>query len=315
MSKFAIYNYNFLRIIEPHPQMQLDFPGWADVDVEESFGHRQQLLDELLLADYAEPYPFENARKKRYWHRQIVKPQDGVYVMRVANVTRVTITDENLHDSNYTDYRNCLVIIDNRPGIQRIAIEQRSKAFRETKTVAHILEASLSKLLAPRRLKVMLTAVYDSRIFWNTVQQYPQGFSKVRFHLPPLNLERLARVMDRYLTEAREDWDSDLDFSFGAGEGGVLKIDPDNPRQRALIEGASAAGGWIVMKPKGENRPVCCGKNEFVVYEIDRRLLERLTAADPALPGLEASPMDDVKRIMKEIPDVPMSAEKGDGRR
>lgn len=69
------------------------------------------------------------------------------------------------------------------------------------------------------------------------------------------------------------------------------------------------------MKPKGENRPVCCGKNEFVVYEIDRRLLDRLTAADPALPGLEASPMDDVKRIMKEIPDVPMSAKKGDGRR
>lgn len=28
MSKFAIYNYNFLRIIEPNVEHQLEFPDW-----------------------------------------------------------------------------------------------------------------------------------------------------------------------------------------------------------------------------------------------------------------------------------------------
>ena len=125
--KFAIYNYNFLRIIEPNKQLQMEFPDWQVVDVEESFRNRQYLLGDILLSDYNTPYQFENAKKKKYWHVQVVKPQDEVYVMRVANVTNVTITDEHLKAKNYADYRNCLVIIDNRPGIQRIAIERKTK--------------------------------------------------------------------------------------------------------------------------------------------------------------------------------------------
>ena len=145
--KFAIYNYNFLRIIEPNKQLQMEFPDWQVVDVEESFRNRQQVLGDILQSDYHTPYQFENAKKKEYWHRQVVKPQDEVYVMRVANVTNVTITDEHLKAKNYADYRNCLVIIDNRHGIQRIAIERKTKAFSDTKTVARIIEASLCKLL------------------------------------------------------------------------------------------------------------------------------------------------------------------------
>ena len=158
MSGFAIYNYNFLRIIRPNEEYQLEFPDWVKVNVQESFENRQQLLEELLLTDFEKPFPFENARKKPYWHKQIVKPQDNVYVMRVANVTNVTITDEHLKSQKYADYRNCLVIIDNRPGIQRIAIERKSTAFSHTKTVANILEASFCKLLKSKLLKVELAA-------------------------------------------------------------------------------------------------------------------------------------------------------------
>lgn len=44
MSKFAIYNYNFLRIIEPNEEHQLEFPDWENVNVKESFENRQQFL-------------------------------------------------------------------------------------------------------------------------------------------------------------------------------------------------------------------------------------------------------------------------------
>ena len=52
MSGFAIYNYNFLRIIRPNEEYQLEFPDWVKVNVQESFENRQQLLEELLLADF-----------------------------------------------------------------------------------------------------------------------------------------------------------------------------------------------------------------------------------------------------------------------
>lgn len=301
---FAIYNYNFLRIIEPNKQLQMEFPEWQVVDVEESFNNRQFLLGDILLSDYNTPYQFENAKKKKYWHVQVVKPQDEVYVMRVANVTNVTITDEHLKSKNYADYRNCLVIIDNRPGIQRIAIERKTKAFSDTKTVAGILEASLCKLLRQKLLKVKLTAVYGTNVFWTTLNDYPDGFRKVRFHFPHLNLERLTKVMDKYLKTAREDWDSDLDFSFGANEGGVVKIDSNNERQRALVEGASGGGVWIEMYPKGKRRPVFCGKNQFVVMGVDSKVFEELVSNEQVIPEVGQSAMDKVKLFMKKIPDV-----------
>lgn len=305
MSKFAIYNYNFLRIIEPNPEYQIEFPGWKNVNVQESFDNRQQLLEEFLLADFKKPFLFENARKKLFWHKQIVKPQDNVYVMRVANVTDVTITDEHLMSKKYADYRNCLVIIDNRPGIQRIAIERKSKAFSHTKTVANILEASICKYLKEKLLKVKLSAVYSTNAFWTTVHDHPEGFCKVRFHFPHLNLDRLTKAMDKYLTTARKDWDSDLDFSFGANEGGTVAIDPDNKRQTALIEGASGAGVFIEMFPKGNKRKaLLCGKDQFVVQEIDSEVFNQLVNGTQPLPGIEKSAMDQVKLFMKNIPNV-----------
>ena len=305
-TKFAIYNYNFLRIIEPDTQTRIEFPDWERVDAKVSFEQRQLLLDELLTRDFDAPFPFENAKKKRYWHRQIVRPEESVYVMRVANVTDVTITDENLTDRNYKDYRNCLVIIDNRPGIQRIAIERKTKAFSDTKTVANILEASLSKLLRAKLLEVKLTAVYATHVFWETVQDYPLGFKKVRFHFPPLNLVRLKRVIDRYLNLAREDWDSDIDIAFNAREGGSVKIDRDNPRQKALVEGAAEAGVWVEMYPRdGKRKVIYCGKDQFVVQEIDEAVFQDLISDHQGvIAQIGEAPMDKVKRFMKLIPEA-----------
>ena len=310
--KFAIYNYNFLRIIEPNKQLQLEFPEWQKVDVEESFENRQQMFGDILQSDYHTPYQFESARGKQYWHRQVVKPQDEVYVMRVANVTNVTITDEQLKSKDYADYRNCLVIVDNRPGIQRVAIERKTKAFSDTKTVAGILETSLCKLLRQKLLKVKLTDVYGTNVFWTTLNDYPDGFRKVRFHFPPLSLERLTKVMDKYLKTAREDWDSDLDFSFGANEGGVVKIDPDNERQRALVKGASGGGVWIEMYPKGKRRPVYCGKNQFVVMNVDSEVFDELVSDQRVIPNVGSSAMDKVKQFMKQVPDVFNNQDKAD---
>lgn len=56
--KFAIYNYNFLRIIEPNKQLQMEFPDWQVVDVEESFRNRQQVLGDILQSDFHAPYQF-----------------------------------------------------------------------------------------------------------------------------------------------------------------------------------------------------------------------------------------------------------------
>lgn len=160
-------------------------------------------------------------------------------------------------------------------------------------------------MLKSKLLKVELSAVYSSNVFWDMLKKYPNGFSKVTFHFPHLNLDRLTKVMDKYLKTAREDWDSDLDFTFGANEGGAVKIDPENSRQTALIAGASGAGAWIKMLPNGEKgKAILCGKDQFVVRELDSEVFNNLVIGAQPIPGMGQSAMDKVKVFMKDMPDT-----------
>jgi len=150
-----------------------------------------------------------------------------------------------------------------------------------------------------------LFAVYGTNVFWSTVKEYPQGFKKIVFHFPHLNLERLTNTMEKYLSLVRADWDSDLSFSLGANEGGIVKIDKNNERQNALINGASGAGTWIKMYPKNSKRRfVSCGKDEFVIQEIDSVIFDKIQGEDPVIPGIGESSMDKLKIFMKNIPEA-----------
>lgn len=303
MANFVIYNYQFARIIEPDEQYQIRFPDWKAVDVEESFAKKQEILDEVLECDYKNTFQFVNKRGWEYWHKQIVEPQDGVYVMRVANVRSLSITNEQLKEEIVKDYRNCLVIIDNRKGIQRIAIEKKTKVFQRTQTVAGILQATLNVLLKRYRLKVLLDAPYPKHEFWRIVKEYPKGFKKITFHFPHLNLDRLTKIMDGFLTEVRDDWNSDLEFSFGADDGGALDLEKNKKRKEALVDGASGTGAWIVMYPNGDKR-IFCGKGQFVVKELDDKVFEQLVGDQAMLKNMATTPFDKVKIFMKNLPDV-----------
>ncbi len=310
MANFVIYNYQFARIIEPNEQHQIQFPEWETVDVEESFARRQEILDEVLNHDYRNTIQFVNKRGWEYWHKQIVKPQDEVYVMRVANVRNLSITNEQLKEEIVKDYRNCLVIIDNRKGLQRIAIEKKTMVFQKTKTVASILEATLNVLLRRYRLKVIMEAPYPKQVFWQVVQEHPKGFKKITFHFPHLNLDRLVRVMDGFLTDVRRDWSSDLEFSLRADDGGALDLETNKARKKALVEGASAHGTsngdgtYIVMYPKDGGKRIFVGKGHYVEKTLDDRVFEKLVGDEILLKDMGTTPYDKVKVFMKNLPNV-----------
>ena len=73
----------------------------------------------------------------------------------------------------------------------------------------------------------------------------------------------------------------------------------------ALIEGASGAGVFIEMFPKGNKRKALfCGKDQFVVQELDSEVFNQLIDGTQTLPGMDKSAMDQVKLFMKNIPNV-----------
>ena len=186
-------------------------------------------------------------------------------------------TNEKQEKENFDDYPYVKVIIDNRLGMQRILIEQNSTVFKDPKAVANILQKTFNKQLAKYMLRIELYSQFPEKDFWNEVSKHPEGFRKVIFHFPKLNLKRLSDSVEEYFTAARHDWESGIDLAFVAEKGEVLKLDESNERQKALAKCMATTGqpttkdktNSIEMITAGEaKRHIWIGKDSYVTVHI-----------------------------------------------
>lgn len=185
MIRFSLYNYMFEKCAED----DFFYDEERQQEVERNFIHRQKCFDDVFIDDFnnEKRINFTNARGTQYLHRFLLAPyrEEGVYILMILNNCRGTRHDEQLNSIPFDDYRRCIIIIDNRPGVQLLAIENSTTAFRTMKSVENILEKTFSRIMAQRfSLKVSIRNLYNSSCFWEIVNdrnRYPRGFRKVEF--------------------------------------------------------------------------------------------------------------------------------------
>lgn len=310
MVTLAIFNYQFDKIITHSIQYELDGLGSVLMAADESFPQKQRIFGEMLRKDFKKASPndvihFKNAfGPKEYIHRHLMPPTDDIVIMRIANRKTQTIVDAELKEKQVEDYQNCIVMIDNRPGIQRILIENKKKAFADVKQVAGILAYTFNLLLELYSLKIRLDHLKDDRVFWSYVndqRQFPKGFHKVSFHLPYPNLERLKKVYDRLFNKARESFDASIDMDFVAQEGGSVRFDENDPYQKETIEWLMQDAGADIKLYSNDSKKTAIpiGKDSYRVISISNTTIQRVTE-DAVNGDLFGSPaLDEVKRKTK----------------
>ena len=171
MATFALYNYEFEQLPDD------DFFGkpLRKQLSDESFAHRQARFGQLLMDDYSgtKPLIYANKRGTQYIHQFIAKPDDGIFAMMLLNNHKRTTHDKSLQPHSIDDYRRCIVFVDNRPGIQRLAIEVNPAAFTKLSTVENILFHTLSVALASRfAITIRLEHLFQAARFWDIVGDY-----------------------------------------------------------------------------------------------------------------------------------------------
>ena len=275
MATFAIFNYQFDKIVEHARQGELEGMGTVLMSADEAFPQKQKIFGEMLNKDFKKEKSidvihFTNGHgPKEYIHRHLMPPTDDIVIMRVANRKTQTIVDENLREKQVDDYQNCIVMIDNRPGIQRMLIENKKTAFRDVKSLANILEYTFNRLLRQYSLVISLDHLQDSRQFWqyaNDRRTYPQGFYRICFKLPYPNLERLRKVYDRLFSQAQKSFDSRLDMDF-TNPNGQVRLDENDPYQKEAIKWfmEDAGGDVILYSNMAKKSPIVVGKKTHSV--------------------------------------------------
>lgn len=294
MSTFSYYNYQFSRLV-PSSSVQDEFSTTTvstTVHADGNFARKQEILSEILAADSdgSRKIVFRSPRgKKRHLHSYLVPYADGMAVMKISNRRAHVVEKEDFTKETHDEFPSCIVVIDNRPGIQRIVIEKRALAFAGVDQVQGILQSTLRRLLRPYGLSVSIDQLHTRSAFWdvaNDAGRYPLGFRRISFRLPHLNLERLRKAMESYMTMARESYGSDLSWSQESVKGGRLKLDENDTFQASLVGALMEEVGGnnvITLLPNGKGRkPVHVGKDNYLTGDIAADVFDRLAESDSA---------------------------------
>jgi len=310
MAQFAIFNYQFDKFVKQSRQYELEGMNRDVMSADEAFPKKQEIFGELLQKDFVKANQEDvihfrsKAGIKEYIHRHLMPPTDDITVMRIANRRTQTIVDVDLNEKCVDDYQNCIVIIDNRPGIQRILIENKKTAFADVKQVEGILTNTFNQLLLRYGLVMSLYHLQDDRVFWQCVSDnrlYPQGFYKISFHLPYPNLERLKTVYERLFNKARESFDTRINMDFVAPKGGKIRLDENDSYQKETIGWLMADAGADIKLYSNDSKksPIPIGRESFRVVTISNPTLLRLSE-DAVNGDLFGSPaLEEVKRVTK----------------
>ena len=275
MSTFAIFNYQFDKIMEHARQGELKGMETVLMPADEAFPQKQKIFGDILKNDFK----------------------------KGKSIDVIHFTNGHGREKQVDDYQNCIVMIDNRPGIQRMLIENKKTAFRDVKSLAAILQYTFNQLLRRYSLTISLDHLQDSRQFWqyaNDLRAYPTGFYRICFKLPYPNLDRLRKVFDRLFSQAQKSFDSRLNMDFINPEGKV-RLDENDPYQKEAIKWfMEEAGGDVTLYSNlAKKTPIHVGENSYRAITVSNTIIQKVTedAVNNDLFG--SSALDEVKRKLK----------------
>ena len=126
----------------------------------------------------------ENDEKKVYKHQVYhLSMNENIIVMRIAN-DKPKMVEQDFKEVSVRNEPSCYVIIDNRDGCRRIAVQRNRKAFDQPKHVCNIITESVNKrMLAECHIRVELRPQFYPRDFYKAWKMHQHHTQRLRFNL------------------------------------------------------------------------------------------------------------------------------------
>lgn len=170
-----------------------------------------------------------------------------------------------------------IVIINNSPDTQIIAISRNTRAFSSGAVIAKILQENLGRILQRYMITIHVEAIFDKSEFWHIVDEYRGRITSVNFELISPNMANISKGLELDLARLNADTNSHrTDLKLNSTEGSSLEIKQDNPLVNSLVEYSSKGGGDIEVRIKGIKKTIRTSRSVREI-SIDELSIENLT--------------------------------------
>ena len=187
-----------------------------------------------------------------------VHSEGDLIVFRLAAKKGRIIQDSNFTQKEVEDFPDVLVIINNNPQIQKIAISRNIQAFSNSNVVLHILESKYKDLLRAYNLQIYIKPIFKTYEFWQIANQYEGRVQGLEFELIKPNMSNISGSL-------RESFKSIIDITNShitklemkaSKESSLENINSENEDLKGMVDYASEGGGEISIKVKGVKRKI-----------------------------------------------------------
>ena len=262
MAKLQIFTYEFNYINQLEEGSM--FKEIENVDVRNSRARKQEILNDYLQYMSDKNLPFVKGKKQ--YQQIVVWQEDGIWDLRIANNKKQKIEHEFIQ-KRIPDNPSCAVLIDNRKGVQTIAIQKLSTSFSTPNSLAKIMMETLNQYLAKKRLRINIAPRYDPHDFWDVVNNHPYKIKMVHFQFPFPNLPVISDMIGNIINTA-DDMNGAPQLSWLANDDEVLTPRQDTDLLNRCVEACAAIGSVIKVKlTDGTN--VKCGDGGSQEREIN----------------------------------------------
>lgn len=246
MSKYILYTYQFSPL-----QNTEEGCLFEEDKVVLTKDELMELKQDIFEAFFQEKITPLFKKQNKYFDHKIILKREHIIVFRLANNRRLSL-EESFQKHEYKYSPSCLIIVDNRKDVQRIAIEEDKSAFKETNTVEKILLFSFKRYLNNKGLDIIIQRDYEKTEFWDIVHRHEQKIEMVRFHFSYPNLPNVNRTIKEIIAATNKETNSkQSSFELKAVKGEHLNIDEKNKRIADLVDYSAECGDIITIKVRG----------------------------------------------------------------
>ncbi len=184
---------------------------------------------------------------------------------------------KEFHEVFYDNEPSILVVFQNIPEKQMIAIEKASEVFSSIDAVAEFIQKTLRYLLHEYKLMPYIRNIFDEKEFWALIADYKNRIKFIRFEFVKENNEELYKSIAGDLI----DWTNEVNshktvLQITAPDEGVLEnINQQNTQLNGMVHSASLGTSLVKVKVAEMKNTISTKgktvKKEFKGLEIEGR--------------------------------------------
>lgn len=195
-----------------------------------------------------------------------------LYVIHFGQPRKRKVTTHEFKKAYVDDYPDAVIVINNDPDVQMIAVQSNSEAFNKTSTLTNIFRNTVNKILIPRNLGIMIEPIFDPKDFWELIKKYDKKITQVKFNVIRPNMPGISKALTIDLKGFSKDTGAiRTSLEIDSGNDSYLNLTDSNETINGLVSYASKGGGNITMRVKGLHRHIKTNDkiSETTIDEID----------------------------------------------